>query len=152
MSNEINFRFGADMRYSGQQNEVTVWFDHDPRDAREATWLREAFERAYERLYSLRLSAVEAEIVSWRLVATGQVTARDSTPDLPVSPGVPKGKRRARFGSRDIETPVYARHDLARGQIVGGPAIIEERETTIVILPGWRAKVHPTGCIMASKE
>ena len=30
-------------------------------------------------------------------------------------------------------------------------AIIEERETTIIILPSWHAKVDATGCIMASK-
>jgi N-methylhydantoinase A len=35
---------------------------------------------------------------------------------------------------------------------VAGPAIIEERETTIIILPGWQARVDRTGCIMASKE
>ena len=28
---DISFRFGADMRYFGQQNEVTAWFDFDPR-------------------------------------------------------------------------------------------------------------------------
>ena len=29
---EITLRFGADMRYFGQQNEVTVYFDADPRE------------------------------------------------------------------------------------------------------------------------
>ena len=27
------FRFGADMRYFGQQNEVTTWFETDPRES-----------------------------------------------------------------------------------------------------------------------
>jgi len=40
----------------------------------------------------------------------------------------------------------------SRDQVISGPAIVEERETTIIILPGWQAKVHATGCIMASKE
>ena len=90
--------------------------------------------------------------MSWRLVATGPVAARDSTPDLSSSLGEPRSKRIARFNGRDVQAPVYARRDLARDQIVNGPAIIEERETTIIILPGWRAKVDRTGCIMASKE
>ena len=59
---------------------------------------------------------------------------------------------RARFGGNDVDAPVYTRSDLACDQVVAGPAIIEERETTIIILPGWRAKVDRTGCIMASKE
>jgi N-methylhydantoinase A len=151
-ASEITFRFGADMRYFGQQNEVTAWFDHDPRQRHDLAWIREVFESAYERLYSLRLSDVDVEIVSWRLVATGPVAARDSAPELNSSPGEPRSKRIARFNGKDVQAPVYARRDLARDQIVNGPAIIEERETTIIILPGWRAKVDRTGCIMASKE
>jgi N-methylhydantoinase A len=151
-ASEITFRFGADMRYFGQQNEVTAWFDHDPRQRHDLAWIREVFESAYERLYSLRLSDVDVEIVSWRLVATGPVAARDSTPELNSSMGEPRSKRIARFNGEDVEAPVYARRDLARDQAVSGPAIIEERETTIIILPGWRAKVDRTGCIMASKE
>jgi len=73
-------------------------------------------------------------------------------PVLPTAPGKPRGQRKARFGGRDVDAPVYARSDLACEQVVPGPAIIEERETTIIILPGWQAKVDPTGCVMASKE
>ncbi|HEY4861457.1 MAG TPA: hydantoinase/oxoprolinase family protein, partial [Xanthobacteraceae bacterium] len=29
---DLAFRFGADMRYFGQQNEVTTWFESDPRE------------------------------------------------------------------------------------------------------------------------
>jgi N-methylhydantoinase A len=149
---DITYRFGADMRYFGQQNEVTAWFETDPRQKHDQAWLREVFERGYERLYSLRLPDVGIEIVSWRVVATGPSASRNSVPILAGSPGKPRSKRKARFADKDVETPVYARSELARDQIIPGPAIIEERETTIIILPGWQAKVDPTGCIMASKE
>jgi N-methylhydantoinase A len=149
---DIKFQFGADLRYFGQQNEVTAWFDTDPRQKHDAARVRAIFEDAYEKLYSLRLPEVDVEIVSWRLVATGPVASRDSKVALQSTPAKPHGKRCARFGANDIETPVYARKDLARGQTLDGPAIIEERETTIIILPGWRARVDATGCIMASKE
>jgi N-methylhydantoinase A len=65
---------------------------------------------------------------------------------------VPRGKRKAWFGGKEIHAPVYARGDLAANQTVPGPVIIEERETTIVILPGWRARIDASGCIMASRE
>ena len=149
---DIKFQFGADLRYFGQQNEVTAWFETDPRQKHDAARVRAIFEDAYEKLYSLRLPEVDVEIVSWRLVATGPVVSRDSKVALQSVPAKPRGKRSARFGANDIETPVYARKDLAKGQTLEGPAIIEERETTIIILPGWRARVDATGCIMASKE
>jgi N-methylhydantoinase A len=149
---DIQFQYGADLRYFGQQNEVTAWFDTDPRQKHDPAWVRAIFEDSYEKLYSLRLPEVDVEIVSWRLIATGPVASRDSKVELQSAAAKPHGKRNARFGGNDIDTPVYARKDLARGQTFEGPAIIEERETTIIILPGWRAKVDATGCIMASKE
>jgi N-methylhydantoinase A len=72
--------------------------------------------------------------------------------ELSARPARAKTRRKARFNGGDIDTPVYQRRELARDQSISGPAIIEERETTIIILPGWRASVHATGCIMASKE
>jgi len=35
---------------------------------------------------------------------------------------------------------------------LNGPAIIEERETTIVIPPGWKAGVDAYGCVVATLE
>ncbi len=151
-ASDITFQFGADLRYFGQQNEVTAWFDTDPRQKHDAVWVRTVFEDGYEKLYSLRLPEVDVEIVSWRLVATGPVASRDSKHELKATAAKPRGTRSARFNGSDVDTPVFARQDLARGQHIDGPAIIEERETTIIILPGWRATVDATGCIMASKE
>jgi N-methylhydantoinase A len=149
--NEITLRFGADMRYFGQQNEVTTWFDTDPRGKHDRTWVRETFEKEYEKLYHLRLPEVDAEVVSWRLIATGPSVSRDSTPEVGSGRVRPK-TRKARFNGSETDAPVYQRRDLAHDQRIEGPAIIEERETTIIILPRWRAKVDASGCIMASKE
>jgi N-methylhydantoinase A len=149
---DLAFRFGADMRYFGQQNEVTTWFESDPRENHDAAWVRKVFESVYESLYSLRLPDVDVEVVSWRLVAIGPSVSRHSTPELATTPAKPKTTRKARFHHNDVDTPVYERRELARGQSIKGPAIIEERETTIIILPAWRANVDATGCIMASKE
>jgi len=52
----------------------------------------------------------------------------------------------------DQQVPVYDRSALATGQSMAGPAIIEERETTIVIPPGWSATVDAFGCVVASLE
>jgi N-methylhydantoinase A len=149
---DLAFQFGADLRYFGQQNEVTAWFNADPRENHDIALVRNLFESTYENLYSLRLPDVDVEVVSWRLVAMGPSASRRSAPELAATLAKPKAIRKARFHRNDIEVPVYERRDLARDQGIKGPAIIEERETTIILLPGWRANVHATGCIMASKE
>jgi N-methylhydantoinase A len=151
-SSDVRLQFGADMRYFGQQNEVSVTLDADPRKRHDSVWLRQSFEQAYQKLYSFRLPEVDVEAVIWRLIATGPVASRDSLPHFSSRPDKPLVKRKARFNGHDVETSVYARCDLVLDQAIDGPAIIEERETTIIILPGWRARVDRTGCIIAAKE
>jgi len=148
---DVTLRFGADMRYFGQQNEVTTYFSADPRDKQDVAWIRESFEQDYEKLYHLRLPEVDVEVVSWRLIATGPSAPRNSAPEFGTTGTKAKTTRKARFNGAQVDTPVYQRRELARDQAIAGPAIIEERETTIIILPGWRATVHATGCIMAFK-
>src|SRR4029077_18848583 len=94
---------------------------------------------------------VDVEVVSWRLIASGPSAARDTASTLAAAPAKAKTTRKAHFDGADTDTPVYQRRELAKDQIIAGPAIIEERETTIIILPGWTATVHATGSIMATK-
>ena len=61
-------------------------------------------------------------------------------------------RRPVRFSSGVRDTPVHSRSALRPGGALSGPVIIEERETTIVILPGWQASVGRHGCIFANRE
>ena len=66
-------------------------------------------------------------------------------------PGQPRTVAARACLERGAETPVYDRKSLAAGQTIAGPAIIEERETTTAIPPGWSATVDQIGCIIARK-
>ena len=147
----VRFSFGADIRYAGQQNEVTVSLADNPAVARDDQIIREAFEAAYEALYGLRLPDVPLEIVAWRVSAHGPEARRDSIVTLGDRVAAPKGERPVLLGGPAQSVPVYDRAPLAPGQEIAGPAIIEERETTIVLLPGWRATVDTQGCIVAKR-
>ena len=59
--------------------------------------------------------------------------------------GRPASTRRANLGKGFAETPVFSGDQLVPGQSVAGPAIIEERFTTIVVYPGWKAAVDDAG-------
>ena len=148
---EITFRFGADMRYVGQANEVTVDFAADPRQARDGAALRAAFEDAYQRLYGIRLDDMAVEVVSWRVTATGPAVDRRHVAGLGARAAGPKGRRRAVFSAGPAEVDVYERSGLAPGQEIAGPAIVEERETTIILLPGWTGEVDAGGSIIARR-
>ena len=148
----VRFTYGADIRYFGQQHEVSVALTGNPTEIRDLGAVREAFEVAYEAQYGLRLPDVEIEIVAWRLSAHGPEVRRDNRVTLAETPAAPKSTRDALFAATPTATPVYDRVALAAGQTLTGPSIIEERETTIVLPPGWRARVEDNGCIIATKE
>jgi N-methylhydantoinase A len=152
LDDAVRLSFGADMRYVGQANEVTVDFPADPRERQDTRELREVFEKAYEKLYGLRLEDLNVEVVSWRVTALGPSVERETGSGLSLEAGAPKTYRRAVFRQGPRDVPVYDRPALAEGQEIPGPAIIEERETTIVILDGWNAHVDSLGCIIAKRE
>ncbi len=148
----IRLKVGADLRYAGQQNEVTVSFQGDPVAERDAEAIRKVFEDAYFAQYGVNPSHVPIEVVSWRLTAQG--------PEDRIEPGGPPSDGAAQ-PDREKAVPLwpaagpaklYVRASLGRGQELAGPALIEERETTIVLPPGWTAVVDDSGCIMAKRS
>ena len=151
-ANVIRFVYGADMRYAGQQNEVTVEFATDPSTSRNVDAMREAFETAYEAQYGLRLPNIPIEVVAWRISAHGPAVERHGTPKLSDAATAPKGHRNVLIGDAPESVAVYDRPALAAGQQIPGPVIIEERETTIFIMPGWDASVADNGCITAERK
>jgi N-methylhydantoinase A len=68
--------------------------------------------------------------------------------------GQPRAVRSVRFErtAAAVDTPVYRRIDLGRGQRLVGPAIVEERETTAVIRPGWVVDVADDGSLVAERS
>jgi 5-oxoprolinase (ATP-hydrolysing) len=61
----------------------------------------------------------------------------------PTSPVPPALTRPVFFDGKWHDTPFVDRDALQPGDTLAGPAVIRERNTTIVIDPGWRAEVTP---------
>jgi N-methylhydantoinase A len=59
----------------------------------------------------------------------------------PDASGALKGKRRIYLEGDWVEVPVYNRDKLSPGNRMAGPAVIEERITTVIVHPGWDARV-----------
>jgi N-methylhydantoinase A len=65
-----------------------------------------------------------------------------------------KGHRKAVFeaSGKATRTPIYDGSRLGAGAAVSGPAIIEEVTTTIVIEPGWTAKLDASGSYLITRK
>tara|TARA_R110002049_G_scaffold172708_6_gene339520 strand:+ start:1588 stop:3669 length:2082 start_codon:yes stop_codon:yes gene_type:complete len=142
----------ADCRYSGQHNELTVPLTEGVIKRREMLEIRQLFEDAYERKFGVRLDEVEVELVAWRVSSTGPEIKKTPLRTTQKMSGTSKKYRRVRFPDCEHEVPIIPRAEFATGQRMQGPLIIEERETTIVILPGWNVEVDAFGCIVATHE
>lgn len=151
----VVFRYGVDARYSGQGNEITIWVgegDAWPATAAEVT---AAFESEYRRIYGMAIPDVAVEGITWRLSASATTTVvePDHTLTPAEGPPAPKSTRPMVFsrGVDAVEAPVYARADLGAGATFTGPAVVEERETTSVIRPGWNVEVASDGSLIATR-
>ncbi|MGP0092268.1 MAG: hydantoinase/oxoprolinase family protein [Xanthobacteraceae bacterium] len=148
----VTLIFGADLRYVGQQSELTVTFEGDPRAHRDPGRIVAIFERAYHKLYGVNPSHVPIELVTWRVTARGPIISFNRATILPETPGQPRTSRTVHAWTENAMVPVYDRKSLAAGQTILGPAIIEERETTTAIPPEWSASVDQIGCLIARKD
>jgi N-methylhydantoinase A len=148
---QIGFRRRADMRYRGQGHEIRVPLPQVPLGPGAEAALRDAFERAYAAIYGHTAPDVAVDVVSWRVAAHGP----KPTLRLPAETGGPaasdsgdpsaalKTRRPAYLPERSgfAEVPVYDRYRLAPGHEFAGPAIVEERESTVVVGPDARARI-----------
>ena len=131
----------ADMRLVGQMHTVNVPLPDGPLSPRTIGALREAFLRVYASRYAPPPQDMPAEIVAFRVRATGpdpQITlsAERAEASTPL-----KVHRQAWFDGGFVETPVYDRYALGPETRLAGPAIIEEREATTILPPGCTAAV-----------
>ncbi|WP_300587460.1 hydantoinase/oxoprolinase family protein [Marivita sp.] len=148
----ITMTISGDIRYAGQHNELTVPLTGDIIGRRKSSDIRQLFEDTYEKKFGVRLEELEVELVAWRVSATGPEIKKTPPHAVPLKSETDDKSRRVRFPEREYDVPVIPRAEVASGQKMQGPLIIEERETTIVILPGWSVEVNGVGCIVATKE
>jgi N-methylhydantoinase A len=108
----------------------------------------EKFHDLHEALHTYATRNEEPIIRAARLRAVG----RTPKPELPRFPrasssidGARVGQRSAFLGGRFVDAPVYDGERLTFGHRVEGPAIVEERFTTLVLHPGHVAEIDARG-------
>ena len=131
----ITIRRHADMRYVGQGFEIDVPLPDGLFAAHSADAMRAAFLTAYKGRFEREIREVPTEAMTWRLSASApvpNVTLNFAGQKIDSSPRR-KGMRKVYFPeSGFVDCPVYNRYALVPGTTLHGPAIIEERESTVV--------------------
>ena len=144
--------YQVDVRYHGQGFEIPVevdpaWLD-EPGTALEQ--LGAAFDAEHDRLFSFLLT-VDHELVNARATVTGPRPDVASV-RLPEGDGDPSGAKvsdsRVYVGGEHVPAAVYDRALLRAGDVVPGPAIVTEMDSTTLVLPGHAATVHASGALL----
>jgi N-methylhydantoinase A len=141
--------YRADLRFEGQEHTVTVTVDAAWLDDEQVLLrgLHDRFLTTHQQLYGHGSADHAVEIVTCRCRAIGHVARPDLGTWKVRRPAEAKGLRRVfvRDGGGYVNTPVFERDALAEGQVVPGPAIVEEWTTTIAVPSEWKAITDSLG-------
>jgi len=138
-----------DMRYAGQNYELSVPVPDGTINAATLDALAEGFAEAHRRMYGFIAEEEPVQLVTFRIEATGLVRKAVFQPHSETGPDASAATL---AGSRKVwlpeaggwtTCPVYDREKLEAGNYISGPAIIEQMDTTTVVLPGMGARVEP---------
>ncbi len=128
-----------DMRYEGQGYEVSVPVSLADVENGNLSTIRKSFDAEHLDRFGHAAPDEAVEVVSYRVKGRGVV------PEVRLPEQQPAGRdlrdaevdrRQARFGGELVECPVYARNLLGVGVRFTGPAIVDQEDTTVVVLPG----------------
>ncbi|AIJ22284.1 hydantoinase/oxoprolinase family protein [Amycolatopsis methanolica] len=131
----------AEMRYAGQNHELPVAVPEGGITADTVAQLTKRFAAEHERMYGYSSAEDEVQVVTFRLRAIGEV-ARAELHRAPLGDADASAAIRA---TREVylpesggftECPVYDRRLLEPGHRVDGPAVVEQMDTTTLLLPG----------------
>lgn len=150
---QIAYRRYAEMRYAGQSYELTVELPAPSEDGRPLTQgdVDQAvvdFHRLHAQMYGHAATEEPTMIVNVRLTGIGQIARPDLRLAEDARTGIQGGFHRDVFFAEAgcfVDTPTILRHTLRVDEVVPGPAVIEEMDSTTIVHPGYSAKVDPHG-------
>lgn len=144
----------AFMRYRGQGWEIAVVlpegdFGEDAADA-----LRALFTEEYKRLFGTPLAGLDIEVLNWSVRLTSPRENIDQLPRPEARDIAEAPRHRDVFDASaggPIAAGIFERPELAKGEVVFGPAVIQERETTTILPRGFTATQLADGSLLLTR-
>jgi N-methylhydantoinase A/oxoprolinase/acetone carboxylase beta subunit len=149
----------ADCRYKGQGYELRVSVPGGTIDDKAIAIIVANFHEAHEKEFGRAFHDNDVQIVNIRVLGVGRI------PELKW-PRTEKGGKDAAAAVKyekpvvfevdgkamPMPTKVYDRPRLKSGNVLMGPAIVEQMDSTVIIIPGWMATVDDFGDIIIARK
>jgi N-methylhydantoinase A len=140
----VKFERLGDLRYSGQSWELTV-----PWPANGS--LENVFAQAHKQRYGYDRSGEPVEVVTLRVRAQQHVDVELPAMSAPVAASADQATV-VLAGGESVVTRVVPRTGLARDEVVAGPAIVTQADSTTFLAPGWTARTNDWGEMILHRE
>lgn len=142
--NQCTIRCEVDVRYFRQGHEIPIEIELIDLESEGLSILHRIFDDIHEKTYGFKMDT-EVEIVNIRSIAIGNV----NSPKIPVVEGgtpdasmaIIDAEHEAYFDGQLMKTPIYDRTLLKPKNEIQGPAIITQKDSTTLIIPGYTAVV-----------
>jgi N-methylhydantoinase A len=149
-ADELSYSYEVDVRYSGQVLSLPVPVDIDAFRERGLEVISESFDQLHEKLYAFAIEN-ERELINLRAIVQGRETLADAgrIEQGSADAGAAKVAEQKIYADgewRDAE--IYQRDLLKCGNIIAGPAIITQLDSTTLILPGHDGEIDALGNIL----
>ena len=148
--NRLEVTYQADLRYAGQAFQITVEFTEAELRAKGVAVLTDQFDAEHEQLFTFKLGDGH-EILMIRAVVGASVTLKADI-SIPKGSGDVSGAliHQSRFFYEGDwhDAGIYDRGRLGDEDVVVGPAIVSEMDSTTVVLPGYSATVDAVGNLL----
>jgi N-methylhydantoinase A len=136
----------VDMRYAGQNYELSIPLPEGELGPATIAELSDRFAEAHRRMYGFIAEDEPVQLVTFRIEATGQVRKAEFRPKQLTGPDPAAALDSQREvwlpeAGGPVTVPVYARDKLLPGNCIPGPAIVEQMDSTTIVLPGSVARV-----------
>ena len=146
----LEVTYQADLRYAGQAFQITVEFTEAELREQGVAVLTDQFDAEHEQLFTFKLGDGH-EILMIRAVVGASVTLKADI-SIPKGSGDVSGalihQSRFFYEGNWHDAGIYDRGQLGAEDVVAGPAIVSEMDSTTVVLPGYSATVDAVGNLL----
>lgn len=142
------------MRYAGQGWDIPVALPPGAFDGASGARLADLFAAHYARYFGRAIDGLEIEIVSWSVKASSPLPPVARVAAVAEGAIVAPARRRRLFEAAQaafLDAGIHDRDSLHPGDVVAGPAVIVERETSTVLTRSFKAIVQADGCLRVTR-
>ena len=141
--------YTADLRYRGQSFEIETVLQENWIESSDLKSIAEAFHEEHARVYDHADEEAAVQIINLRLVIVGTAPKPDLR-ELAIGKTVPKprGTIDVFYDGAKHQATLYDRASLLAGQVIQGPAVVQQDDCTTCILGDFSAEIDAYGNIL----